>query len=101
MIASREGTRLWKTSPYVQRKASTDTCGQELSTTHRKVDGRPPPFGGGGRLVSRVTGPIFCTKWNVSVTPVSTFVRSRRRGCGDVGNVLCFPHLHAPVASAR
>src|SRR5271155_4026208 len=47
--------------------------------------------------IQAVTGPIFCTKWNVSVTPVSTFVRSRRRGCGDVGNVLCFPHLHAPV----
>ena len=47
------------------------------------------------RLV--MTGPIFCTKWSVSVTPLLTFVRSRRRGCGDVGNGFGFPHLHAPV----
>ena len=43
-----------------------------------------------------LTGPIICTKWNVSVTPLLTFVRSRR-GCGDVGNAERFPHLHSPV----
>ena len=48
-----------------------------------------------------LTRPVFCTKRNVSVTPLLTFVRSRRRGCGDVENGFCFPHLHAPVASAR
>ena len=31
-----------------------------------------------------LTGPIFCTKWNVSVTPLLIFVRRSRRGCGDV-----------------
>jgi hypothetical protein len=40
---------------------------------------------------------IFCTKWSVSVTPRWTFVRSHRRGCGDVGNAKRFPYLHAPV----
>jgi prevent-host-death family protein len=44
-----------------------------------------------------LTGPIFCTKWNVSVTPLLIFVRRSRRGCGDVGKGFCFPHLHAPV----
>jgi putative SOS response-associated peptidase YedK len=44
-----------------------------------------------------VPGPIFCTKWNVSVTPFLTIVRSRHRGCGDVGNAKRFPYLHAPV----
>src|ERR1700733_3527840 len=52
-------------------------------------------------MLAAVTGPIFCTKWNVSVTPLLIFVRHSRRGCGDVGNGFCFPHLHAPVASVR
>ena len=33
-----------------------------------------------------VTRPVFWTKWSVSVTRRWTIVRSRRRGCGDVGN---------------
>ena len=52
-------------------------------------------------FVVLMTGPIFCTKWSVSVTPRWTIVRSRRRGCGDVGNAERFPYLHAPVALAR
>jgi hypothetical protein len=32
----------------------------------------------------KMTGPMFCTKWSVSVTPCWIIVRSRRRGCGDV-----------------
>ena len=52
-------------------------------------------------IVGLMTGPIFCTKWSVSVTPLSTFVRSRRRGRGDVGKAERFPYLHAPVVAAR
>ena len=60
-------------------------------------------------VISNVTGSHgmindvtdLCTRWNVSVTPLLQFVRSRRRGCGDVGNGFCFPHLHTPVLSAE
>jgi hypothetical protein len=48
-------------------------------------------------VIVELTRPDFCTKWNVSVTPLLIFVRRSRRGCGDVGNGFCFPHLHAPV----
>jgi hypothetical protein len=50
------------------------------------------------RCEAQLTGPIFCTKRSVSVTLRRTFVRSRRRGCGDVGNAQRFPYLHAPLA---
>src|ERR1019366_7576105 len=53
-----------------------------------------------GIPVLEVTGPIFCTKWSVSVTPRWTIVRSRRRGCGDVGNAERFPYLF-PKARCR
>ena len=53
------------------------------------------------QLLEELTRPVFCTKWNVSVTPLLTFVRVRRWGCGDVGNAKRFPHLHALVAAAR
>ena len=46
-----------------------------------------------------VTCPMFCTRWNVSVAHCFLVVRRRRRGCGDVGNGLCFPHLHTPLLS--
>src|ERR1700686_5116209 len=38
--------------------------------------------------------PIFCTGWSVSVAQRVLEVSRRRRGCGEVESVLCFPLLH-------
>jgi hypothetical protein len=79
----------------------TKDCGNDCGRppTWLTVMGRDGywPIAAMNPQTTQVTGPIFCTKWNVSVTPLLIFVRGSRRGCGDVGNGFCFPHLHAPV----
>jgi len=101
-----------QTLPHIGLVGDTYTVtvsGNETNGRFCVIDMHIPPGGGPpphrhdfeetfilleGEIEATLACPIFCTSWIVSVAQRVLSISLRRRGCGEVGSVLCFPLLH-------